>query len=282
LIRTCLWGNITGALEKDVGEFDGKMKQLAKLNRNRAGLWAFNRGNGMMYAKKWADAAGFYREAIELLPSYTAAYDNLNTVLQIQGDFTSSLGPQTPVRLVKERKSLANLEAKLPSVLGGMLGPADADERIGLAKVCQAENRQFYRTATRMYDEAFVARPAFMTDNFGTQDNRWFAACAAALAGCGRGKDATNLEPDEYSRLRGQALAWLQADLQDVRKSVDDEYPQVHGIVRHLIQEWQREPYLNDVHGASALAKLPEAERREWQKLWADVEEVRKRAAGGK
>jgi hypothetical protein len=28
-----------------------------------------------------------------------------------------------------------------------------------------------------------------------------------------------------------------------------------------------------------ALAKLPEAERQEWQKLWDDVEALRKRAA---
>jgi hypothetical protein len=37
---------------------------------------------------------------------------------------------------------------------------------------------------------------------------------------------------------------------------------------------------LAGVRGADALARLPEAERREWQKLWEEVEALRRRAAG--
>jgi hypothetical protein len=32
------------------------------------------------------------------------------------------------------------------------------------------------------------------------------------------------------------------------------------------------------VRGKEALAKLPKAERADWQKLWAEVEELRQRA----
>jgi hypothetical protein len=46
------------------------------------------------------------------------------------------------------------------------------------------------------------------------------------------------------------------------------------------MRAWQRDEDLAGVRG-DTLAKLPEAERREWQKLWQEVEELRKRAAEG-
>ena len=42
---------------------------------------------------------------------------------------------------------------------------------------------------------------------------RYNAACAAALAGSGRGHDTGKLKDDELARLRKQALDWLRADL---------------------------------------------------------------------
>ncbi len=50
--------------------------------------------------------------------------------------------------------------------------------------------------------------------------------------------------------------------------------------VRKEMEHWQQDADFNGVRGADALAKLPEAERREWSKLWEDVEELRKRAGG--
>jgi hypothetical protein len=45
------------------------------------------------------------------------------------------------------------------------------------------------------------------------------------------------------------------------------------------MQERLRDPEFGGVRGAEALAKLPEAERQQWQKLWADVAETLRRAA---
>jgi hypothetical protein len=39
---------------------------------------------------------------------------------------------------------------------------------------------------------------------------------------------------------------------------------------------------LAGVRGPEALARLPEAERPEWQKLWEEVAALQKRAAGSK
>jgi hypothetical protein len=52
--------------------------------------------------------------------------------------------------------------------------------------------------------------------------------------------------------------------------------------LRELAQKmraWEHDPDFEGVRGAAALAKLPEAERERWQKLWQEVEELRKRSA---
>jgi hypothetical protein len=45
------------------------------------------------------------------------------------------------------------------------------------------------------------------------------------------------------------------------------------------MQHWLDDSDLAGVRGADALARLPEAERPEWQKLWEEVEAMRRRAA---
>ena len=40
------------------------------------------------------------------------------------------------------------------------------------------------------------------------------------------------------------------------------------------MQHWQQDTDFAGVRGPEALAKLPEAERQEWQKLWAEVAEL--------
>jgi len=44
------------------------------------------------------------------------------------------------------------------------------------------------------------------------------------------------------------------------------------------MQRWQVETDFAGVRGPDALAKLPEAERSAWQKLWHDVADALKRA----
>jgi hypothetical protein len=45
------------------------------------------------------------------------------------------------------------------------------------------------------------------------------------------------------------------------------------------MRHWLRDPDFNGVRGADALAKLPEAERAGWRKLWADVADMLRRTA---
>ncbi len=46
-----------------------------------------------------------------------------------------------------------------------------------------------------------------------------------------------------------------------------------------MMQHWQQDKDFAGVRGPKALARLPEAERHEWQKLWQDVAALRQGAA---
>ena len=52
------------------------------------------------------------------------------------------------------------------------------------------------------------------------------------------------------------------------------------GVQMHL-RRWQGNADLVSVRDREALSRLPEAERAAWQKLWADVADLARRAEGG-
>jgi eukaryotic-like serine/threonine-protein kinase len=55
--------------------------------------------------------------------------------------------------------------------------------------------------------------------------NRYNAACAAALAGCVQGKDDPPLDDSVKTRWRNQAIDWLNADLAAWAKMLDSGTP---------------------------------------------------------
>jgi hypothetical protein len=46
------------------------------------------------------------------------------------------------------------------------------------------------------------------------------------------------------------------------------------GQVRLALRHWQKDTDLAGVREQRALAKLPDAERKQWQQFWGEVEEV--------
>jgi hypothetical protein len=48
------------------------------------------------------------------------------------------------------------------------------------------------------------------------------------------------------------------------------------------LQHWKQDTDLTGVREADALARLPEAERKQWETLWADVDAKLKLAADKK
>jgi serine/threonine-protein kinase len=182
-----------------------------------------------------------------------------------------------PSRLwLRQAEHLARLDDRLGAVLAGQDRPKDTAERLGFAQLCQRQ-RQRYAAAARFYQEAFAAQATLAADL--QAGHRYNAACAAALAGCGLGKDGARLDPEERTRLRQQALTWLEADLKAYRQLLEKAADRAGLTIVQRMQHWLADDAFAGVRGAGPLARLPEAQRQDWQNLWKEVEALRQRAA---
>jgi tetratricopeptide (TPR) repeat protein len=237
-------------------------------------------------------AIACYQKLLDLDPKNAEAQCNLGQALRKQGHFAKALealkrghqlGSQRPgwpypsARWVEDCQRLLALDTRLPAILKGEDQPADADEQLALAEVCRCKKR--FAAAARFYAAAFAAQPKF-AENVRAWV-RYNAACAAALASCGEGRDADTLEAKERAGLRGQALDWLRADLVAWSRQLADADARTRKAAQQILQHWQKDPDLASVRGKEALAKLPEAERAAWQQLWAEVETLLKKTHEG-
>ena len=246
----------------------------------------YNLGHALHAKGLLEEAIVEYREAVRLNEDYAEAHCNLGHALRQQGDFRKALeelrrghelGSKNPswpypsAQWVRYCERLLDLDGKLPGFLEGKTKPASAAERLELAQICSLKHLN--RAAARFYEEALGEEPKL------NARHRYNAACAAALAGCGQGKDADKLEAKERARLRGQALDWLRADLEvTARRLVNESNNAV--MFANVLRHWLADADLAGVRGPQSLARLPEAERQPWQKLWGDVAYTLARAQG--
>jgi tetratricopeptide (TPR) repeat protein len=239
------------------------------------------------------EAIAAFREALRIKKDYAGAHCNLANALEQKGQFAEALvsyrrgheiGSRNPgwrqpsAQWVRNCERLVELDAKLPAILSGQKQPADPAERLALAQLCQLPCKKHYVAATRFYREAFAEKPQ-LADDLRVQP-RYNAACAAALAGCGQGKDADQLDPKARARLRQQALDWLRAELATWHKVLEGDRSKAAAAVRQQMQHWLQDADFAGVRGPQPLARLPEAERSAWRKLWAEVEELFVQAGG--
>jgi WD40 repeat protein/tetratricopeptide (TPR) repeat protein len=190
-----------------------------------------------------------------------------------------------------------------PANMAGLLGAEAALQKeaarrsakaVDLAKGCW-EQKQLYAAAARLYTFAFIADPT-LAGSVSTYD-RYNAACCAALAAAGRGDDTAALGEAERVQLRQRAHQWLRADLAWWSKTLNDQKDQQAGgrasVIRRIqpdsrasvlqqMQSWQHDSDLASVRDREALAALPDAERRLWEQLWADVTALLDRAQKAK
>ncbi len=161
------------------------------------------------------------------------------------------------------------LARPLPHVLRGDEQPHFARERLVFAELGSQPFERRLRAPARFYTQAIAADPKLADDLKAA--HRYNAACSAALAACGQGKDPDNLDEKEKARLRRQALDWLQADLAAWTKLAQGHQSNDRAAIRQTLQHWKGDPDLAGVRG-DGLSPLPEDERAPWKKLWSDVD----------
>ena len=256
----------------------------------------YNLGNALQKKAQLDAAIAAYREAIRLQFDFPEAHCNLGSALTRKGQFREAVsefrrGHELGIRRARwayssvgwryQAEQLARLDEQLSAVRKSEAPPKGIGNRLDLA-LCHFY-RQRYVAAARLYAAELAARstsidrpPAF----------RYNAACAAALAGCGRGEDAKELDATERARLRQQALDWLWDDLKWWRQALDDNpnrrpaTEQQTQPCAQLLPYWLLDDTLLDVRSPEGLARLPHEERRQWEKLWQEVEQLRQREAG--
>jgi serine/threonine-protein kinase len=275
-----------GRLDEAIAEY----KEAVRIKSDDARTH-YNLGNALMGERRWGEASAEYRETLRLDKDYAEAHCNLGLTLWQLDEFRAAreelrrgheLGSRNPrwpypsAQWVRQCERLIELDGRLPAFLEGKFTPASSDERIGLAELCSLKGLR--RAEALLYEQAFAAQPKLADDLRAA--HRYNAACAASAAACGQAEDADKLDGKERARLRRQALAWLRADLEAWGRLLDKKPDQERSawIANVLRGGWQASPSLAGVRGPVALAKLPDAERQQWQKLWADTAEMRARA----
>jgi serine/threonine protein kinase/Flp pilus assembly protein TadD len=268
-----------------------EFREAIRLNKSLPSAHT-NLANALKYKGLLDEAVAECQLALQADKDNAAAHCTLGLILWNKGQFRQAveelrrgheLGSRNPKRWhhpsaqwLREAERLADLDARLPEFIRGEARPADVAECMGLAALCQ-EYKKLYAAAAHWYGEAFDARPAVA--DLLPAGHRYNAACAAALAGCGRGNDAKNLDSTERARFRMQALAWLSADLRAWLGLLDKE-PKAGAAVAQKLDHWLADSDFAGVRSPSALAKLPGEERQAWLKLWADVAQTLARAEG--
>ena len=232
------------------------------------------------------------REAIRLDPEDAQAHCNLGQFLQRRCEYAEALaalrrghelGSRRPgwrypsAGWVRDCERMAALDARLPAIEQGTAAPADASDRLDLGQAAYA--RGLYALAARLAQQAFTAEPQRAADV--RIPHRYNAACYAALAGCGAGKDRPR--PDEAARaaLRQQALDWLRADLAAWSGIVAGGPPKSRSTALGMLRHWRADADLAGVRDPSALARLPEAEQARWHAFWSAADDLLARVRDG-
>jgi serine/threonine-protein kinase len=277
----------------EVDEAIVSYKEAIRLQRDSAEAHS-NLGNALRRKGALDEAIASCKEAIRLKPDAADAHWNLGYALRQKGEFTAALAalrrghelgsrdprwPHASAQWVRECERFVELDPKLPQFLAGNVQPANASECLALASMC-VQYKQLPAAAARWFSEAFESEPRLADDL--DAGHRYNAACAAALAGCGQGKDSAKVDDKDRARLRRQALDWLRADLTAWHKRLEKDPDKVRPLVVQRMQHWQRDVDFAGVRNEEALAKLPEAERQLWKELWQDVQALRDGAGKGR
>jgi tetratricopeptide (TPR) repeat protein len=189
------------------------------------------------------EAIDHFHQAIRLDPNYTMAHVSLGIALGAKGRLDEASDHFREAVSINPKSALAHI------YLGGALrAKGRLDEAI-----------DHFREASRLDPNMAVAQSDL--------GNSLYAAAVAAVgATAGQGPEKSRLGEPERADKRRQALAWLRANLELTTKLRNDG--KVWG---RSLATWHADPALASVRDPATLAKLPDAEREQWQRLWADV-----------
>ena len=231
---------------------------------------------------RMTEAEAAFRKAIELDANHAGAHCNLGLLLIDHTDrFEEGHGMlqrghaigstrknwrHPSAQWVAEAEKLVIFDRALTAFQNAEPSPAGAAERLALAEFALVRKSR-PRSAAKLYQLGLDDSKLGPQTRFRYQYN---AACAALLCVAGKVEQGTD-QPDaeEAAKLRRQALAWLNANV-DTWKDRVDMNPRARATAIEQLRRWQTDPDLAIVRGR-AINKLPEEDREGWRKLWAEL-----------
>jgi serine/threonine-protein kinase len=247
-------------------------------------------GFSLLSVGRTEEAIDAFRQAKRLDRRFPAASVGLGRALLAKGEFAAArdaigrvhgrMPPwehsQDPATVARQAERMMALEPRLPALLRAKDRPFDASETADFAQLCVY--KQLYSASARLWSDAFAARPELAL-NAG-EENRLQAARAAALAGCGLGKDDPAPDDAARERLRHQALDWMNAELTAIAQLLEKGTPRERGEIPMRLGRWQVDPAWVGLRADAALDSLPGSEREDFRDLWSRVEKLRRQASG--
>ena len=158
----------------------------------------------------------------------------------------------------------------LPELLDGGRAPRDHDERFIVLGVYRSQNRTL--AAARLCAETLARDPLLAAET--RLDLRYKAACAAAAAGFGSGRDATRLDEGERANWRTQALAWLRDELASRKTKLANDSSEDRASLRTTLSRWRSSADLARLREPGSLQPLSDGDREAWATFWREVDHL--------
>jgi tetratricopeptide (TPR) repeat protein len=171
---------------------------------------------------------------------------------------------------VEDWRSIAERTDHFLALLDGRATSEDGIELRQAATLGYFRHRHV--AAERLWRAAFAVQPAMADDP--RRMNRYQAARAAALAGCGRGEGAAELDEEAREPLRLGAAEWLRAELAFVSSRIAEGDEASYHDLMEALGVWKNCQDLAAVREAPALEQWSKLEQDDWRELWAEVEEL--------
>jgi tetratricopeptide (TPR) repeat protein/predicted Ser/Thr protein kinase len=203
----------------------------------------FGLGARFVAARRLDEALSYDRAALAVRPDVSVAQSNLGGVLYTMGRMEEAIGHfSEAVRL----------------------DPNSATAHINLGVALHREGR--LDEAVDHFQQALRLDPKFAVTQAGLNGAIADATRTVLRAAAGHDPQKGHLKESQRPRARLQVLSWLRRYLEVAIKLQDSgERPGWSPA------SWQTDPDLASVRDPAELAKLPVAEREQWQLLWADV-----------
>jgi serine/threonine-protein kinase len=226
-----------------------------------------------LYPRSGVELANLAAVKLEIgdLPGARAAEEK-----SLAGEFEAGyLGVREEVRRNLARlERIAALEPGLDAILAGSLDGLPAETLLDASVLCRARGR--LRDSVRLF-EAAAPRAGGGPEDF--EHRCGFEAARTALRVAGD----PAVPSTEAARLRGLALAWMSAHLDEGVRLAAGSRQRWNGtwkaVLDHCV-DWRNHPDFAPVRDPASLGALPGEERKRWEDFAASVEARHRRLLG--